>query len=82
MRSLSLASNVLVNELPKDFYANYLKKMNTVTVEDIVRVCKKYFDSSSVRVIIVGKQSVFAERVKQLGYQVRYFDSFAKPLNP
>jgi len=79
-RSLSFASNILINNLPKDFYSTYLERLNAVTTEDILRVSKKYFDSSSMRIIIVGRQESFVKEIMRLGYPVKYFDGFANPL--
>ena len=37
------AINTKVNELPEDFYATYLEKINAVTIEDVNRVANLYF---------------------------------------
>src|SRR5690606_11460208 len=37
------ALEVYSQNLPKDFYASYLKKLNAVTAEDVQRVAKKYY---------------------------------------
>jgi zinc protease len=44
--------------LPADFYENYIKNINAVTAEDILRVANKYFKIDNARIIvIVGKAS-------------------------
>jgi len=79
-RIAGYASNVLINDLPKDFYRTYLQKINAVTADDILRVSKKYFGHDDVRVIIVGKQEVILPGLKKLPYAVNLFDKYAAPV--
>jgi predicted Zn-dependent peptidase len=79
-RMAAFASNILINNLPKDFYRTYLQKINAVTAEDILRVSQKYFAYNDTRVIIVGKQEVFVPGLKKLGYTVKMFDQYAAPV--
>ena len=76
------ARNVLINNLPKDFYRTYLQKINAVTAEDILRVSRKYFDHDHARVVIVGKQEQFVSGLQQAGFPVRQFDRYAVPVTP
>lgn len=71
------AGNILINDLPKDFYRTYLQKVNAVTLDDVQRVAKKYFNSDNTRVVIVGKTEVFEPGLKKAGFTVKSFDSFA-----
>ena len=79
-RMASFASNILINNLPKDFYRTYLQKINAVTADDILRVSKKYFGHDDTRVVIVGKQETFVPGLKQKGFTVNLFDKFAVPV--
>jgi zinc protease len=79
-RGATYASNILINNLPKDFYRMYLLKLNAVTAQDILRVSKKYFNYQHSRVVIVGKKGVFFQKIKGLGYPVRSFDIFANEM--
>lgn len=73
---------VKTQNLPKDFYTNYLKKINAVTVEDVQRVAKKYYKPDNLRIIIVGKGSEVLVGLKDLkgpkGKQmpIFHFDQF------
>ena len=79
-RMASFASNILINNLPKDFYRTYLQKINAVTPDDILRVSKKYFGYNDTRIVIVGKQEVFLPGLQKLGYTVKNYDNYAVPV--
>lgn len=80
-RTASFASNILINNLPKDFYRTYLQKMNAVTADDILRVAKKYFNYADTRIVVVGKQEQILPGLKALGHQINYYDRYAKPVS-
>jgi zinc protease len=79
-RMAAFASNILINNLPKDFYRTYLQKINAVTPEDILRVSKKYFGHDNARVVVVGKQETVLPGLSKLGYPVKLYDNYAKPV--
>jgi zinc protease len=79
-RTAAFASNILINNLPKDFYRTYLQKINAVTPDDILRVSKKYFGHDNARVIVVGKQETVLPGLSKLGYPVKLYDSYANPV--
>lgn len=79
------ALNIETENLPKDYYQNYLKKINAVTAEDVQRVAKKYFQVDNTRIVIAGKGSDVAESLENLTYNgkkipVKYFDKQAKEI--
>lgn len=78
-RMATFASNILINNLPPDFYKTYLQKINAVTADDILRVAKKYF-SNDPRVTVVGNASQMLDGLKKLGYTVKLYDAFASPV--
>ena len=80
-RMASFALNIMINDLPKDFYRTYLQKINAVTQDDILRVSKKYFGHDNARVVIVGKQEDILPGLKKLGYAVKLYDKYANPVN-
>ncbi|MBF8149242.1 insulinase family protein [Winogradskyella sp. F6397] len=73
------ALNIKLNDLPKDFYTNYLQKINDVTAEDITRVANKYFKSDNARIVIVGKGSEVIENLEKTGIPILYYDHYANP---
>lgn len=79
------ALNIETDDLRKDFYQNYLKKLNDVTAEDIQRVANKYFQVDKARIVVVGKGSEVAEGLENLSYNgkeipVKYFDKKANTI--
>ncbi len=74
------AINTKVNELPEDFYATYLEKINAVTIEDVNRVANLYFTADKARIVVVGKGSEVVEHLEKTGIPINYFDTFANPV--
>lgn len=76
-RTAGFASNILINNLPKDFYRTYLQKINAVTTDDILRVTKKYFNHDNTRIVIVGKTDAFAAGLTKAGFKTQVYDNYA-----
>jgi len=73
------ALNIKTENLPADFYATYLEKINAVTAEDVKRVANKYFKSQNARIIVVGKGSDVIGNLEKTGIPIMYFDKYANP---
>lgn len=76
------ALNIELNNLQEDFYENYLKKINAVTIEDVKRVANKYIKPEHLRFVIGGKGSDIASGLENIEYNgktipVMYFDKKA-----
>lgn len=75
-----LALEVYTQNLSKDFYSDYLKKINAVTSADVQRVAKKYYKPENLRIVVVGKGSEVLEGLKNLKGEkgrkipISYFD--------
>lgn len=65
--------------LPADFYENYIKNINAVTADDILRVAKKYFLAENLRILVVGKGSDVLPGLESLNIPIKYFDKFGNP---
>lgn len=63
-----------LNNLPEDYYANYLKRVDAITAEDIRATAKKYIRPDNANIVIVGKAEDIAEKLKPFG-KVKFFDS-------
>ncbi|MEN8137492.1 MAG: pitrilysin family protein [Bacteroidota bacterium] len=67
------------DNLPEGYYANYLKKVNEVTTEDVKAAMNHYLKPNNSRIVIVGKAVEVVPRLKRLGYEIKYFDIYGNP---
>ena len=74
------ASNILINNLPKDFYKTYLQKINSVSINDIKRVANTYFNENSSRIVIVGNGKKILPNLARLGFPIKKYDKYADPV--
>jgi zinc protease len=74
------ALNIETENLPADFYENYIKNINAVTPEDVTRVANKYFLGDNTRIIIVGKGSEVLPGLEKLKIPMFFFDKFGNPV--
>ncbi len=79
-KAATYASNILINSLPKDFYRTFLQKINALTVGDIQRASKKYFDKDNSRIVIVGNGSKILPNLTRFGYPIKKYDKYANPI--
>ena len=68
------------NQLSPSFYQDYIKNINAVTVDDVLRVSQKYFRPDQARIIVTGKAEQIGDGLEQLGYAVNYYDSYGNPI--
>lgn len=80
----SFAVNTERYKLPKDFYANYLKKIEAVTSADVQQMAKKYFLPNQSIILVVGKASEIAEKLKKFSSdgKIEYYDIEANRYEP
>jgi predicted Zn-dependent peptidase len=65
--------------LPEDFYENYIKNINAVTPQDIRNAANKFFLADNSRVVVVGKAADVLPGLEKSGIPVLYFDKWGKP---
>ncbi|MGE8537135.1 MAG: M16 family metallopeptidase [Chryseobacterium sp.] len=75
------ALNQKVQDLPADFYTNYLKSIDKVTAADVSNAVKTTILPNQSRIFIAGKASDISEGLEKLGYPVKYFDKDANPVS-
>jgi predicted Zn-dependent peptidase len=73
------ALNIETEGLPADFYENYIKNINAVTPDDVMRVANKYFLADNARILVVGKGSEVIAGLESLKIPIFYFDKFGNP---
>lgn len=71
----TFAVNTAKYNLPKDYYANYLKSIDAVNVGDVQATAKQYVLPGKAHIMIVGKGSEIADKLKKFG-PIRYFDIY------
>ncbi|QIG90078.1 insulinase family protein [Chryseobacterium sp. POL2] len=71
------AVNSQVYNLPKDFYTNYLKSIDQVTIANVQDAAKAYILPNQSRIFVAGKASEVADSLEKLGYPVSYYDKDA-----
>ncbi|MBN8565115.1 MAG: insulinase family protein [Flavobacteriales bacterium] len=62
--------------LPADFYENYIKNINAVTADDVLRVAKKYFLADNLRIVVVSKGADVLPGLEKLNIPIFYFDKY------
>ncbi len=73
------ALNIETEGLPADFYENYIKNIQAVTVDDVMRVMNKYVLEDNIRIIITGKGTEVIPGLESLKIPMFYFDKFGNP---
>ncbi|WP_439130774.1 M16 family metallopeptidase [Polaribacter sp.] len=73
------ALNILQNDLPEDYYENYLKNINAVTLDDVQNAAIKYFKADKARIVITGKAIDILDNLEKTDYVIKYFDKKGNP---
>lgn len=68
------AYNMLINNLPEDYYKNFLKKLDAVSVEDIQAVAQKYLHPNQLRIVMAGKASITVPGLEKAGYKINFYN--------
>jgi zinc protease len=73
------ALNIALYNLPEDFYENYIKNINSVTVDDVQNAAIKYFRGDKARIMVTGKGIEVLKNLEQTDYVINYFDTEGNP---
>ncbi|MBW8361884.1 MAG: insulinase family protein [Kaistella sp.] len=71
------AVNEKVQNLPADFYTNYLKSIDRVTAADVSEAVKSTIMPNQTRIFVAGKAADISEGLEKMGYPVTYYDKDA-----
>lgn len=77
----SFAINTAIHGLPEDFYHNYLKRLNAVTLEEVNAAAQKFLLPDRSVVVVVGKAAEIAGPLSRFG-QVEYYDADGNSYDP
>lgn len=74
----NFAINAELNKLPKDYYKNYLKNVDAVTLEQVNTLAPNFINPDKAYLIIVGNTDAFADKMGQFG-EVKFYDIEGNP---
>jgi predicted Zn-dependent peptidase len=74
------ALRIQTQNLPADFYENYIKNINAVNADDVMRVANKYFMADNSRILIVGKGADVVPALEKLKIPILFFDKYGNPV--
>lgn len=80
----SFALNKLTEDLPDDYYTNYLARLDAIDKQDVMQAAQKYFKPENARAVIVGKGSEVLENLEKVTFDgksvpIKYYDKYATP---
>jgi zinc protease len=58
--------NLVVYTLPDDYFQNYLKSVDAVTLDDVQRIARQYLDTSKMALVVVGDAKVIRPGIEGL----------------
>lgn len=68
----NFAINTELYKYPKDYYKNYLKNLDALTLDQVNALAKKYFSIENLHINVVGNADGFADKLARFG-EIRYF---------
>lgn len=76
------AINIERYNMPKDYYANYLKNLAAVTPADVKAISAKYITPAKANIIVVGSKDEVAEKLKRFDAdgKIDLYDNYGQPL--
>lgn len=74
----NFALNIDRYNLPEDYYATYLQKLNSVGKKDVMDIAKKYIQPDKANIVVVGKAKDIATSLQQFG-EINYYDADGNP---
>ena len=76
------ALNTVRFNLPADYYATYLERLDAVTADDVLAMAKKYIHPDKAYLLVVGNKTQVSEKLLPFDkdQKIDFFDSFGNPL--
>jgi predicted Zn-dependent peptidase len=66
------AINTAIKNLPSNFYHDYLKSLDAVTLEEVNAAAKEYIRPDNCYIVVVGKAEEIEEKLMPFGPVIRY----------
>lgn len=76
----NFALNTKLYNLPEDYYATYLERLEKVTKADVMTMAQKYIRPGQAHIIVVGNQDAVSEKLARFDTQdgkVTFYDIYA-----
>lgn len=79
----NFAINIERYGLPKDYYANYLKRLSEVTPDDVKEMAQKYIHPENCWIIVVGNRDEIKDKISKFSKngKVNLYDIYANPVS-
>ncbi|HEX5708358.1 MAG TPA: pitrilysin family protein [Pyrinomonadaceae bacterium] len=58
--------DIVIYELPDDYFNNYVARVNAVTLEDLTRVANRYVNPTRLAILVVGDRKVIEKGLREL----------------
>lgn len=73
----SFALNIIKNNLAKDYYQTYLKRLEAVNKEDILTMAQTFLTAKNCNIVVVGNEEIL-DRLKQFDAdgKIEFLDAF------
>jgi predicted Zn-dependent peptidase/uncharacterized membrane protein YkoI len=78
----NFALNIARYKLPQDYYEKYLEALQSVSVEEVQAMAKKYIRADRAHILVVGNRDEVADRLKQFSAdgKVNFYDAYGNPV--
>jgi zinc protease len=78
----NFALNIERHNLPEDYYATYLEKLDAVTADDVQAMAAKYLKPDNSWIVVAGNKDEVADNLKVFSAtgEVKLFDAFGRPV--
>ena len=75
-------SDIVLYNLPDDYFNNYIARVRAVKLEDVNRVANRYLDPSRMAILVVGDRKVIEPGLRSLtdvGQTITFVDTEGRP---
>ncbi len=76
----NFAINIERYDLPKNYYADYLKNVAAVTADEVKAIADKYIHPDKSYVLVVGKAEEIAKKLSEFGPE-KFYDRFGNEVD-
>lgn len=78
------AINTAIYNLPKEYYKNYLKNIDAVTVDNVQETARKFIKPNNAHILVVGNSEEVAEKLTKfsLSGKIDHYDIYGDLYDP